>query len=104
MFDVRNLNLLVLLDPFSTSCLSLSVSHTVVLPLSSLHLLSAWSAGPAGGVSECCEWVGMVDWTAILRCEHHSSWIRRVLRHPACLAGSVFQSLLFMQQERFIKN
>lgn len=73
---------------FSTSSLSLSISHTVVLPLSSLHPLSAWSAGPAGGVSECCEWVGMVDWTAILRCEHHSSWIRRVLRHPAWMALS----------------
>lgn len=74
--------------------LSLSISHTVVLPLSSLHPLSAWSAGPAGGVSECCEWVAMVDWTAILRCEHHSSWIRRVLRHPAWLTLSSSPCLL----------
>lgn len=74
--------------------LSFSISHTVILPLSSLHPLSAWSAGPAGGVSECCEWVAMVDWTAILRCEHHSSWIRRVLRHPAWMALSSSPCLL----------
>lgn len=53
-----------------------SLSHRctpTLFPSSSVSLV-CWSCGR--GVKECSEWVGMVDSTAILRCEHHCLWIR----------------------------